>query len=361
MIKEELTKQEKAEEFENVSALLGEAVQPSFIGKYQLELLEIAAEIKKAGMYETYKSHSTKEKKNILQHKKIAEAIYNIQQRYFWMNNAYAGTKILPASHFVRDVQEICRKFEDPEQESKRIHEHFATLQKRKKQACEKYHLSDELQQLIVINDNIGIIHDYRKEVITYANYFIDEFIKRIASEKHISLELMRYVSELECTEELLATITPELLEERRKTMVHIVTSQQEEYIFSGKEAEEFIQEVSEQHQHQEEEILKGYCASQGHVQGKVKVCRGLAEIAKFEEGNVLVACMTQPEFVPAMKKAVAVVTDEGGLTCHAAIISRELGKPCVISTKKATKVLKDGMVVDVNATEGIVRIIKKP
>ena len=68
---------------------------------------------------------------------------------------------------------------------------------------------------------------------------------------------------------------------------------------------------------------------------------------------------MTQPEFVPAMKKAIAIITDEGGLTCHAAIISRELKKPCIISTKKATRVLKDGMKVEVNATEGYVKILR--
>ena len=84
-----------------------------------------------------------------------------------------------------------------------------------------------------------------------------------------------------------------------------------------------------------------------------------MEEVAKFQEGQILVACMTQPEFVPAMKKAIAIITDEGGLTCHAAIISRELKKPCIISTKKATRVLKDGMKVEVNATEGYVKIFK--
>jgi len=72
-----------------------------------------------------------------------------------------------------------------------------------------------------------------------------------------------------------------------------------------------------------------------------------------------MVACMTKPEFVPAMKKAIAIITDEGGLTCHAAIISRELGIPCVIGTKVATKILKDGMEVEVDADKGIVKIIK--
>ena len=68
---------------------------------------------------------------------------------------------------------------------------------------------------------------------------------------------------------------------------------------------------------------------------------------------------MTQPEFLPAMKKASAIITDEGGLTCHAAIISRELGIPCIIVTKIATKVFKDGDIVEVDATRGIVTMLE--
>ena len=75
---------------------------------------------------------------------------------------------------------------------------------------------------------------------------------------------------------------------------------------------------------------------------------------------SVLVASMTTPDFLPAMKKAVAFVTDEGGVTCHAAIVSREMKKPCVIGTKIATQVLNEGDIVEVDANEGVVRIIKK-
>jgi pyruvate,water dikinase len=69
---------------------------------------------------------------------------------------------------------------------------------------------------------------------------------------------------------------------------------------------------------------------------------------------------MTSPDYVPAMKRAKAIITDEGGLLSHAAIMSREFGKPCIIGTKIATKILKDGMMVEVDADKGIVRIINK-
>jgi len=101
--------------------------------------------------------------------------------------------------------------------------------------------------------------------------------------------------------------------------------------------------------------LLKGLGASPGIGIGKVKVIESEREISKVEEGDILVTTMTTPDVVPAMKRASAIVTDEGGMTCHAAIVSRELGVPAVVGTKEATKVLKDGMVVTVDGEKGVV------
>jgi pyruvate,water dikinase len=79
-------------------------------------------------------------------------------------------------------------------------------------------------------------------------------------------------------------------------------------------------------------------------------------EIDKVHDGDVLVTEMTTPDYVPAMKRAAAIVTDLGGRTCHAAIVSRELNIPCIIGTKVATKMFKDGDLVEVDAEKGIVR-----
>lgn len=104
---------------------------------------------------------------------------------------------------------------------------------------------------------------------------------------------------------------------------------------------------------------LKGNIAFKGVAKGKVKVIRKVEEAAGLQTGEILVASMTDPRYVPAMKRAGAIVTDEGGITCHAAIVARELKKPCVIGTKVATQVLKDGDVVEVDAEKGIVKILK--
>lgn len=101
--------------------------------------------------------------------------------------------------------------------------------------------------------------------------------------------------------------------------------------------------------------LLKGLGASPGVGAGRVVVIFDASEIDKVKEGDVLVTTMTNPDMVPAMKRASAIVTDEGGRTCHAAIVSRELGIPAVVGTKEATKVLKDGMLVTVDGTRGVV------
>jgi pyruvate,water dikinase len=101
--------------------------------------------------------------------------------------------------------------------------------------------------------------------------------------------------------------------------------------------------------------LVKGLGASPGIGIGKVKIVLSSDEINKVEEGDVLVTTMTTPDMVPAMRKASAIVTDEGGLTCHAAIVSRELGIPAVVGTGNATKVLKEGMIVTVDGDKGLV------
>ncbi len=105
----------------------------------------------------------------------------------------------------------------------------------------------------------------------------------------------------------------------------------------------------------EEKIILHGLAASPGTAAGKVKVVLNESQIGKVEKGDVLVAKMTAPAWVPVMKKAAAIVTDEGGITCHAAIVSRELGIPCVVGTEKGTQLVEDNDTVTVNGYDGVV------
>lgn len=107
-------------------------------------------------------------------------------------------------------------------------------------------------------------------------------------------------------------------------------------------------------------DIIQGNTAFLGFARGAAKIIFSPLDFKKIEEGDILISPMTQPTFTLILSKIAAIVTDEGGITCHAAIVSRELGIPCVIGTEIATKVLRDGDMVEVDATHGKVTIIKK-
>lgn len=105
---------------------------------------------------------------------------------------------------------------------------------------------------------------------------------------------------------------------------------------------------------------IKGIVASKGaSLKGRVRLLLNKKAIKNFKKNEILVTEMTDPDFIPAIKKAAAIITDEGSITCHAAIVSRELKKLCIISTKIATKILKNGDRIEIDADNGIVKIIK--
>jgi phosphohistidine swiveling domain-containing protein len=104
---------------------------------------------------------------------------------------------------------------------------------------------------------------------------------------------------------------------------------------------------------------FKGNIAYKGIVQGKVKIVNSTEDMDGFQDGDILVSINTSPSLMPVITKCAAIVTDEGGIMCHASIISREMKIPCVIGTKIATRVLKNGDMVEVDANKGVVKIIR--
>jgi pyruvate, water dikinase len=106
--------------------------------------------------------------------------------------------------------------------------------------------------------------------------------------------------------------------------------------------------------------ILEGIAASIGEAIGEVRLVKSRADAPKFQDGEVLVTRLTNPTMIMMMAKACAIVTDIGGLTSHPAIVSREMGTPCVVSTKIATSILKNGMTVRVDGSNGKIYLIEK-
>lgn len=105
---------------------------------------------------------------------------------------------------------------------------------------------------------------------------------------------------------------------------------------------------------------FKGLPASLGKITGRARVLENASGISELEEGEILVTYMTTIEFIPAFRKAAAIITDEGGMSCHAAIVSREFKLPCIVGTKVATRALQTGDLIEVDAERGVVRILEQ-
>jgi phosphohistidine swiveling domain-containing protein len=104
---------------------------------------------------------------------------------------------------------------------------------------------------------------------------------------------------------------------------------------------------------------IKGSIANKGKVEGIVKLVFSSRDLGKVNDGDIIVSPMTTVDMMPAIKKCAGIITDEGGIICHAAIVSRELNKPCIVATKAATNILKDNDRVELNADEGVITILK--
>lgn len=126
--------------------------------------------------------------------------------------------------------------------------------------------------------------------------------------------------------------------------------------IFSGKTVQQFLRTI--EGKALKTDVLKGLTIWPGIVRGRARVMRSKDEVATMHEGEILVCPMTDPDYMPAIYQAAALVTDQGGVLCHAAIIARELQKPCIVGTQTATRAIKSGDIVEVNATAGLVRKI---
>ncbi len=148
------------------------------------------------------------------------------------------------------------------------------------------------------------------------------------------------------------------ILKEREESYAWILKDNKE-YFFTGQKVKEVLGQLGYFKKVAAQAAIKGVPGCPGAARGRVRIVTSPKETLKFKVGEILVVPETTPDFVPLMKKAAAIVTDQGGITSHAAIVSRELNKPCVIGTKIATKVLKDGDLVEVDASKGIVRVVK--
>ena len=277
------------------------------------------------------------------------------QQKYSWLKNSYGRAEILPTRFFVERKNKLGKNIR------KEFEKKIKSIRKKKQQVKDKHGLSSEVMDIAEGICSSIVLQDERKK----HQAVIIQHIRLIADE--VALRFDYSINELLLAwhEEVLEIIEGKnlknLLKERRsgsgvefddKGMRELTSSQVDRYWKLYVDRDKIG----------DDKELRGIVASRGDgvIKGKVRVVLDPHNADLFEDGEILVTAMTSPEYIFVMRKAAAIITDRGGLTSHAAIVSRELGIPCILNTKVATKIFKDGDMVEVDADNGVVRIIKK-
>ena len=297
----------------------------------------------------TKKSFVNEEEESLIKISKSSNKDQLIEEhikKFSWIRNTYVGRRPITKEDILKEIESIKDKpgFD------------FEKSAYEKELLLKEFDIPKELLVKIKETEFLTVWQDERKKNILIAIDYLDRLLVELSDRVNTDIQLIRYAIPEEFTPEIRNLKT--ILEERKRGSFYAVSLGKTE-IIAGKDYLELKNKLEEQQSSKLKEF-GGQAASLGTAIGRVKICTNITSLQKVEKGDILVASMTRPEYVPAMKKAAAIVTDEGGITSHAAIISRELGIPCVIGTKVATKVLRDNDIVEVKGNHGVIVILKR-
>ncbi len=312
-------------------------IQDTFLVQYSKDVQKIAQEIAK-------KFPKIKTQKQMLEvldkNEPIQKLVHQLSEKYFCLTalNAQQRTK----DSFLPDILEAMPS----KIEEKKV---ISTVSQEIEQ---NIHL---LRIMLYFKDEISTF------IIPYIRFGLEQQWLQAAKEIGVSFEDLEQLQ----IDELLELLSKKkdvktLCIDRKKATFFVHTPFQSTIVTQGSLAESHLNDIMKQTVIPDGNVseIQGKVGYSGKVQGRVQIIHKSKDLAVFKDGNILVTAYTAPEFVPIMKKALAIVTDTGGLTSHAAIVSRELGIPCIVGCKIATKVLKNGDMVEVDAHKGIVRKI---
>jgi phosphohistidine swiveling domain-containing protein len=234
-------------------------------------------------------------------------------------------------------------------------------LKEKQRKAEEALGLDEDEKHMFKVLRTLGFWKFERKFMNQQAHEMMEDLIKEIAKRNSLSVEQVKMITPDEIEEVLVhGNVSGDELNERIKECVVLYKEEGFE-VLSGDAVKGLVKEIKESIAVDTDVTeLKGNTAYPGYAKGVVRQVDVPEEMSKLQEGDILISASTSPHILPAMKRAGAIVTDSGGITCHAAIVAREIKVPTVIGTKMITKVCRDGDVVEVDAGKGIVRIIER-
>lgn len=314
-------------------------IEKSFVKKEEEEFLNLALKVSQGKI------------------KNVKKAIKNHTLKYGWIPFDY-GVYLWDEEYFSKILNRIIEEGNISEkiQLSKKYSRDLPFSQEH---YVKSLNIDTKHQKLFGAMRDGAYLLDYKKEVFTQTHVIFREVLEEISRRLSTPRVLIQYCRPEEIKNGLLKNrfLSLNKLEQRYKLSLTGWSKDKIQFI-EGKEGLMFLQKYLKQDGVKLTKI-DGVIASAGRYIGPVKILKSSSEINRVVKGDIIVTAMTSPEYVPAMRLAGAVITDEGGIMCHAAIVSRELGIPCVIGTKIATKLLKEGEIVEVNANHNSVKILK--
>lgn len=343
---------------EELFQVLTTSSHSTYLVKERDDLLQIAKKIwQKPRWRHLFHSDFNKIVSSLERFPQLARLVKLHYEKYKWLSFGFEGP-LLHLEDITRSLVELIKKqpFELEKQISKNGR-HFLLAQKK---WLKKLRATDQERHLLWIAREIGFSKAFRKDIEYHGNYAYHLLLAEIGKRFYFTPHQGYYLSVEELSEILLGKkeVDFNIIQERIKHSVYACEHLKIRLVH-GKKAEVYRRNFEKQKIQNNINQLNGQCACPGRARGTVKVVLDQKEYGKFYAHNVLVTVATNPNMVPLMKIAKAIITDVGGITCHAAIVSRELNIPCVIGTKIATQVLRDGDLVEVDAGKGTIEIIR--
>ena len=277
---------------------------------------------------------------------------------YFYTKTNYFDRTVLTVDTVREDIgtEKSSRTIDEMDSERTSIQNGHAEMIRHKKDLLATLALEPEDATLLGYLQYMAQWVDVRKVLMMKQIYWLFCFVHVFAEYAGVPYdEATRYMIPEIVALSHKVPVSKTVVEDRKNGLFIVYQTNVEPVIFMQPEAGQLFETLQKTNASLE---VKGSVACRGtggSIRGKVQIIKD-PERDVFVAGNILVTSMTLPEFVPLMRHALAIVTDEGGIACHAAIVSRELKKPCIIGTKNATHILKDGDEVEVDTDKGIVR-----
>jgi phosphohistidine swiveling domain-containing protein len=293
----------------------------------------------------------------------LEKASKNLAKNYGWMPVFCFGDP-WDDNYYKKELKVLLKKnLPELKNEYAKLNNYRTIRNHELRQAVAKYKInSRDLQKFI----DFGLALDVRNEAeyfVSFAGFHLRSLYQEIARRLNLSISQVRLFYEAELVDCLLNKKNPKKILKTKEGYwgFGFNTKMSKRINFSDQEVKKLLTYLatSPNNLHNESE-KKGVCASSGQAQGLVRIISSPSQNDRVNEGDILITYATTVDYLPAMKKAAAIITEVGGLTCHAAVVSREFGIPCIIAVKNAMTNFKDGDLIKVNADEGVIRLVKR-